>query len=93
LALGNNSPQILVNLKDCVLEAVLDILEGKLTKSVIDALYLQIESLQKDLGNDNEALDWFHLSSRTIVAPLTPEAHPNPLAGQLIHFNFICSSI
>jgi hypothetical protein len=87
LALGNNRPPILVKLEDCVLEAILDILAGKLTEPVIDALYLRIELLQKDLWNDDEALNWFALSKLAVSVPLTPAHRPTHLAGLSIHFN------
>ena len=85
--MGNNRPTILVKLEDCVLEAVLDILGGKLTETVIDALYLRVELLQKHLGNDDEALNWFALSRPAPSAPLTPAHRPTQLAGQSIHLN------
>ena len=84
LALGNDCPKILVKLENCVLEAIFDISEGKSFEPVIDALHIQIESLQKDLVNDNEALNWFNLSKPAFSAPLTPPPSvfcPTPLAG------------
>jgi hypothetical protein len=35
-------------------------------------LYMQILSLEKDLGNDNQALIWFTLSNATLSIPSTP---------------------
>ena len=64
-----------------MLQALFDISEGKSTEPVIDALYVHIKSLEKDLGNDDEALNWFNLSGQTFSAPLTPEVRPTPLAG------------
>jgi hypothetical protein len=91
LALGNDRPKILVNLEDCVLKAVFDISKGKSSEPVIDALFFQIESLQNDLFNDDEALNWFKLSKPAFSPPLTPppsDFRPNPLAGQCIHSNY-----
>ena len=39
LALGNNRPQILVHLEDCVLEAIAAISEGKRHEDVLQTLY------------------------------------------------------
>lgn len=91
ITLGNNRPKILVQLENCVLQAVLDIAQGKSTEDVIGALCSQVESLQEDLGNDNEASNWFNLSSPAFSAPLTPPAsdlRPNRLAGKCIQNNF-----
>jgi hypothetical protein len=61
--LGNDRPQILVQLEDYVLRAIVDISEGKATEDAIDTLYLQVLSLQEDLGNDDVASNWFHPST------------------------------
>ena len=74
-----------------VLQAVLDISQGQSTEAVIDALCSQLEPLNKDLGNDNEALQWFNLSSPAFSTPLTSPAsdlRPNRLAGEYIETNF-----
>jgi hypothetical protein len=74
-----------------VLQAIIDISEGKSTEPVIDALHLQIESLQDDLGNNVEALNWFNLSRPASSAPLTPPPsvlRPILLPGESIHYNF-----
>jgi hypothetical protein len=87
LALGNNRPKILVELEDSVLQGVFEIAQGKSTEAVLDALCSQVESLHKDLGNDEEALNWFNLSSPAFSAPITPPAsilRPNRLAGKCI---------
>jgi hypothetical protein len=91
LTLGNDRPKILVKLEDCVLQAIFDISEGMSTEPVIDALFLKIESLQDDLGKDDEALKWFDLYRPAFSTPLTPppsELRPTPLAGQSIHYDF-----
>ena len=91
LALGNNRPKILVKLEDCVLQAVLEIAQGKSTEGVIDGLCSQVESLHEDLGNDDEALNWFNLCSPAFSAPMTPSAsnlRPNRLAGKCIETSF-----
>jgi hypothetical protein len=60
-ALGNDRPQILVQLEDYVLHAVVDISEGKATEDAIDALYSQIKLLQEGLTSDIVASNWFNL--------------------------------
>lgn len=65
-----------------MLGAIFDILEGKSSEPVIDALYLRIELLQKDLENDDDAMNWFNLLGPALPAPLTPPLRPTPLAGQ-----------
>jgi hypothetical protein len=47
IALGNDQPIILTKLEDCVLKAIIDILAGKATQGAVDALYYQIQSLEK----------------------------------------------
>ena len=49
-----------------MLEAISDLTEGKLTHPVIDALYCKIELLQRDLEKDDEAMNWFNLSSSSL---------------------------
>jgi hypothetical protein len=83
-------------MEDCVLQAISDISEGKSTEPVIDALYLKIESLHDDLGNDDEALKWFNLYRPAFSAPLTPppsDLRPTPLGGQSIHYDLNCLSM
>jgi hypothetical protein len=69
LALGNDRPQILIDLEDYVLHAIIDISEGKATEDVIEALYLQIQSREKDLGINRKALNWFDLSNHAALLP------------------------
>lgn len=96
VALGNDRPQILVRLEDLVLQAIIGVLEGNSSEDVIDTLYSEIRSLDNDLGNNEEALNWFNLSRSFLPAPSTPpptELPSTPMAGMLIQFNFnICSN-
>lgn len=62
LALGNTRPQILFQLEDSVLQAIIHILEGMVTEEAIDGLYSQILLLKEDLVNDPVALNWFDFS-------------------------------
>jgi hypothetical protein len=70
--LGNNRPRILVQLEDCVLRAVIGILEGRSHEDALDTLHSQILSLEKELSNNDEALDWFNVYSAPISTPSTP---------------------
>jgi hypothetical protein len=84
VALGNNRPRILVELEDCVLRAIIAISKGTPTDMVVDLLHSQIQSLQKDLGEDVEALNWFKLADKDILTTLTPppsEIPTTPLQG------------
>jgi len=86
LALGNDRPQILVQLEDHVLQAIIGISEGKSREDAMDSLYSQILALEKDLDNNDDALNWFNLC--TAVIPPTPEPSeiPSaPLAGVQIY--------
>ena len=56
-ALGNDCPQTLVKLEDCVLQAIILISEGKLCEYAMDTLYSQLFSMERDLAKDNEALN------------------------------------
>jgi hypothetical protein len=86
-ALGNNRPQVLVQLEDFVLRAIINISEGKSSEDVIDALSLQIQSLENDLDGNDEALTWFNLATVTIQTTSTPpstEFPSTPLPGMSI---------
>jgi hypothetical protein len=72
LALGNDRPKILIQLEDYVLQAIIAILEGKSREDIMGTLYSQILSLEMDLANDNEALNWFNLSATDFSIPPTP---------------------
>jgi hypothetical protein len=63
-ALGNDRPQILVQLEDSVLHAIIDISKGKSSEAVIDALHLHIQSVEKDLLDDDDAMNWFDLCKK-----------------------------
>ena len=75
-----------------MLEAISDLMEGKLAHPVIDALYCKIELLQRDLENDNEAMNWFNLSGLTSFDPQTPQVCLAPsFAGQFFfQFLIVC---
>jgi hypothetical protein len=83
-ALGNNRPQILIKLEDCVLQTVIDISEGKPHEVALDCLHSQLAFLEKDLANDKDAMTWFDLStaatSGTSAPPLFKFPSP-PLSG------------
>lgn len=72
IALGNNRPPILVRLEDYVLQAIVGVLEGRSLEEALDAVYSQIQSLEDDLNEDEEALNWFNLSEPATSTPLTP---------------------
>lgn len=86
-ALGNDRPQILVQLEDHVLQAIIGISQGNSREEAMGTLYSQILSLENDLANDNKAMGWFNLcadpssipsSIITSEFPSTPlEASPN----------------
>jgi hypothetical protein len=72
VALGNDRPGILIRLEDHVLQAIIDISEGKSRDESIGALYSLILPLEKDLENDDNALNWFNLSKTATSIPSTP---------------------
>jgi hypothetical protein len=80
-ALGNNRPQTLVRLEDFVLRAIIAISEGESRFAVLDSLYSQVSSLEKELANDEEALDWFNLSTDDSSTPPPSEFPSTPFAG------------
>ena len=92
--LGNDHPQILVKLEDCVLQATISILEGKSREYAMDILYSELFSMEKDLAKDNEALTWFNLAMAPFAIPSTPPPSKFPsksLAGVFIYLNlFLC---
>ena len=71
IVLGNDRPQILVQLEDHVLQAIMSISEGNSRDDVIDTLYSQLISLEKDLANNNEAMKWFNFAIASSSIPLT----------------------
>ena len=60
VTLGNDRPQILVELEDSVIEAVIAISEGKSRENVMDNLYSKLLSQEESLEKDEKALDWFN---------------------------------
>ena len=72
VALGNNHPQILVNLEDKILEGIVTISEGTSPKNVLDSLYSEVLLVEKDLSNDVEAMTWFNLLTPNYSLPSTP---------------------
>jgi hypothetical protein len=72
-ALGNDRPQILVRMEDCVLEGIIAISEGKPREEAMHTLHSEISSLMKDLAQDEDALSWFSLSTdASVVLPTSP---------------------
>jgi len=73
-----------VQLEDSVLQAIIAISKGESSEIVIDGLHSRIEVLADGLGNDNEALNWFDLSTAT-ASPPSPsslsEIPSTPLEG------------
>jgi hypothetical protein len=85
LALGNERPQILVQLEDCVLEAIVAISEGKPRENAMKMLYSELMRLEKALVDDEDALGWFNLLKDDIVTTSTlPPSTPS--AGSSILF-------
>jgi hypothetical protein len=91
IALGNNRPEILVRLEDQVLLAIMGISEGRPRQEVIDVLYSQIGALEKDLANDDDALNWFNIASAAPISsvPAPSEAPSTPLPGGPFSFYLI----
>ena len=87
-ALGNDHPQILIKLEDCVLQAIILISEGKLREYAMDTLYSELYSMEKDLAKDNEALTWFNLAMAPFAIPSMPH-HPNSLPNLWLVCSFI----
>lgn len=82
-ALGNERPQILIQLEDRVLEGIIAISEGKPREEAMAVLYSQISALKMDLAKDDDALSWFDLSSdpfAIVSSPTLPEFPSTPLA-------------
>jgi hypothetical protein len=77
-ALGNERPQILIQLEDCVLKGIIAISEGKPREEAMHTLYSQLLSLKKDLDNDENALTWFYLPPP--IPPPIPQFPTTPLA-------------
>jgi len=84
-ALGNNRPQILVKLEDCVLQMVIAISEGKPHEVALDFLCSQLSFFEKDLANDKDAMTWFDLSTAATSSTSAPPLFkfPSPLLSGL----------
>ena len=78
-ALGNNRPEILIWLEDQVLHAIIDISEGKPREDAMSTLYSQIRSKEKELADDDAALNWFNLHTTPSSKTTTPEIFSTPL--------------
>ena len=78
-------------LEDSVLSAIIAISEGMDPEQVIDALYIELLSMEKDLLEDNEALNWFKLEVPSVgpSPPLTSEFPSTPMTGVSPYFKFI----
>ena len=72
VALGNNRPQILVNLEDKILEGIIAISEGSPTENVLDSIYSEMLLAEKDIRSDVDAMKWFDLLTADISIPPTP---------------------
>jgi hypothetical protein len=84
IALGNDRPQILVRLEDHVLQAIIRVLEGNLRDYVMATLYSEITSLEKDLADDDKAMNWFNFAIASSPIPLantTLEFPSKPMAA------------
>ena len=71
-ALGNERPQILIQLEDCVLDGIVALSEGVPREEAMHTLYSKMSSLKMDLDNDDNALSWFNFSSNAFAIPSTP---------------------
>jgi hypothetical protein len=84
-ALGNNRPQILVQIEDFVLQAIISISEGKPCDEVLDTLCSQVSSSENSLQEDEVAMNWFNFSTSDLDIPSRPipsEIPSTPFAGQ-----------
>jgi hypothetical protein len=79
LLLGNDHPQILIQLEDCVIRAIIALSEGKSMEKAMDDLHSQLSSLVVDLRNDDIALAWFNLEKPPLENPsnLPPYEFPS----------------
>jgi hypothetical protein len=72
LSLGNDHPEILIQLEDCIIHAIVALSEGKAMEKAMDELHSQLSTLLNDLRNDDVALAWFNLEKPAL------ESHSNP---------------
>ena len=86
-ALGNDRPEILIQLEDSVLNGIIAISEGIPREEAMHTLYTAISSLMMDLNKDGNALSWFDLpNTETSEFPSTPSA-PNVAEDICFHLN------
>jgi hypothetical protein len=91
LALGNDRPQILVQLEDRVIEAIVAISEGKPRENAMRQLYSQLMHLEKALSENRDALTWFNLvtDDLAVPSPLPPSIPcPSSSISNVIQDNF-----
>jgi hypothetical protein len=84
IALGNDRPQILFDLEDKVLEAIISICEGRSREDVMETLCSQLRALEQKLVEDEAALTWFDFNNAAASSSSTPlpsEGQSNPLPG------------
>jgi hypothetical protein len=81
-SLGNERPEILIQLEDCVLVGIISISEGVPREEAMHTLYSQMSSMKLDLAKDEKALSWFNLSSQSLATSsnsTTSECPSTPL--------------
>ena len=69
-ALGNDRPEILVKIEDCILETIISLSEGKSRETSMHDLYQRLLPLEKDLRTNDDAMQWFKMSASI---PSTPQ--------------------
>lgn len=86
--LGNDRPEILVQLEDEVLKAIMGIAEGKPRDQVMSDLYSRIQLLEKVLADDDAALNWFKYratATSETATPATPAIPSTPFVLMAHH--------
>jgi hypothetical protein len=78
LSLGNDRPQILIQLEDFVIRAIIALSEGKSMEKAMDDLHSQLSSLVVDLRKDAVALAWFNLEKPPLENPSNPPPYEFP---------------
>jgi hypothetical protein len=78
MTLGNDRPQVLIDLEDQVLQAVIYLSQGKSRGDVMDTLHSQIAMLVKDLKNDEIAQNWFDCSTAPASISSNPPGSESP---------------
>ena len=79
--LGNNWPQVLIQLEDCVLHGILTISAGKSSEEVIGTIYSQLQSLEKELTSNSVALNWFDIHMTGGLASPPETCYNSPEIG------------